>query len=606
MNFRNLFLRFWLGFLCVSVFPAYAQQESIQNEAKRLLNDLKVAANDTDRMYLLSDLSFIYIDTNPKLGLEYGHKALNLAHELKWPRGTAYVQNNLGSLYAAISDLPKALDYYFKALKNNELANHVKAIASNFGNIGTIYLRQRNFDKALFYYRKSLNIEKELKNEDGISSDLMNIGIIYRQKEELDTALLFFTEALKICESIKNYEGIAENLVNIGSTFEAQGKYEEALKYYGESIKIDLERGNISGLGANYGSIGSLYLKLLTDSTLKGKGEKFALNKAELIQLSRENLTKSVELLNKTGALYELRLVHKSLAELEEISGNYQKALKHYMEYSSLKDSIFSRENQIRISYLENQRTEDLKQKEIEIQKLQLLRARNRQTLLIAGLVALILVAFLVLKQRAVSEKLLLNILPAQIAKRLKKKESPIADQFEHASIIFIDIAGFTKLSGKIPPRELVSILNTIFTILDELVDKYNLEKIKTIGDCYMAVGGIPEAREGHADDVANFALEARDSIQGYTTQMGESLSFRTGIDIGMVVAGVIGQKKFIYDLWGDAVNTASRMESSGEEGKIQITDRFKSSLQGNFTFQSRGSMQIKGKGSMDTWFLER
>lgn len=602
--FEHLILLLFL----IGSIPVYGQtgDSSINQEIQQLLRDLKKAESDTERMYVLSDLSFKHGENNPSKGLDYGFKAMEIAEKLHWPRGMAYVQNNLGNLYSMLSNHPKALDYYFKALKNNELAGHEAAIASNYGNIGAVYLRQKENQKALTYYHKSLAIERKQGNRAGISSDLLNIGVIYRQMGDLEKALKYCFEALQIDRDLNNTDGMAANLVNIGSVYEEMGKYKEALSYYADSRDLFQKRGNISGLGSNYGSIASVYLKILFDSTLS-ETEKQVLtgNRATLTKLIYENLFKAKDLLERTGALYELRIVYRNLSEIALHEEDYKNALMYFKVHKRLQDSIFSKENETRIMGIEFRRDSDLKQKEIEIQKLQLSRAKTQQVYMIIGLMLLLWVAIVVVRQRAKSEQLLLNILPAKIAARLKKKEYPIADQFENASIVFIDIVGFTDISGQHSPKDLVALLNTIFTKLDALVEKYGLEKIKTIGDCYMAVAGVPEQSDHHADDVAQFAIEAREQIKGHKTPGGHELAFRTGIDAGAVVAGVIGKKKFIYDLWGDAVNTASRMESTGEQGKIQITERFKRTLKTPYQFIPRGVIQIKGKGHMETYFLE-
>ncbi|WP_249071198.1 adenylate/guanylate cyclase domain-containing protein [Argonema antarcticum] len=202
------------------------------------------------------------------------------------------------------------------------------------------------------------------------------------------------------------------------------------------------------------------------------------------------------------------------------------------------------------------------------------------------------------------SESLLLNILPKAIADRLKQNTAAIAEHFEEATILFADIVGFTPLSAKMPPIELVNLLNEIFSNFDELAEKHGLEKIKTIGDAYMVVGGLPVPRDDHAEAIAEMALDMQTSINRFRAQKNELLQIRIGINTGQVVAGVIGIKKFIYDLWGDTVNVASRMESSGLPGNIQITSSTYELLQDKYWFEKRGTIKIKGKGEMTTYFL--
>lgn len=202
------------------------------------------------------------------------------------------------------------------------------------------------------------------------------------------------------------------------------------------------------------------------------------------------------------------------------------------------------------------------------------------------------------------NEDLLNNVLPRPIAARLKHDKSTIADDFQNASILFADLAGFTPMSQHLKPSELVEMLDTIFTRFDGLVDQYGLEKIKTIGDEYMVAAGIPIPREDHAEALANFAVAMRDSLADYQKAHGIDLQMRIGLNSGPVVAGVIGTRRFLYDLWGDSVNTASRMQSHGIAGEIHVTRATRDLLEGKYTFVDRGLVEIKGKGPIQTYLL--
>jgi adenylate cyclase len=202
------------------------------------------------------------------------------------------------------------------------------------------------------------------------------------------------------------------------------------------------------------------------------------------------------------------------------------------------------------------------------------------------------------------SERLLLNVLPKAVAARLKDGEGVIADRFDDVTVLFADIVDFTPLSDRMAPDDVVALLDHIFSRFDALVDGFGLEKIKTIGDAYMAAGGLPVPRSDHAETVADLALCMRDEVARVDVGGRKGLAVRIGIDTGPVVAGVIGTRKFIYDLWGDTVNTASRMESHGVPGAVQVTDRTYALLRDRFRFEPRGEIQIKGKGRMATYIL--
>ena len=202
------------------------------------------------------------------------------------------------------------------------------------------------------------------------------------------------------------------------------------------------------------------------------------------------------------------------------------------------------------------------------------------------------------------NERLLLNILPGEIANRLKNGEQEIADTFAEVTVLFADLVGFTALSSKMSAAEVVDMLNGLFSLFDEAANELGIEKIKTIGDCYMAVCGLPKLCPDHAETMARMALRMLDATRDYGLQKGLNLQLRIGLNSGPVVAGVIGMIKFIYDLWGDTVNLASRMESTGVPGQIQVTRSVYEQLKDSFDFESRGVVQVKGKGEIEAWLL--
>lgn len=202
------------------------------------------------------------------------------------------------------------------------------------------------------------------------------------------------------------------------------------------------------------------------------------------------------------------------------------------------------------------------------------------------------------------SETLLLNVLPKEIAAILKNESRTIADHYEEASVLFADMVGFTPLSAQLPPVEMVELLNEVFSFFDSLLDKYGVEKIRTIGDSYMVASGVPRGRLDHAQALVCMALEMRDYIATHAFQNGQRVNFRIGVNSGSMIAGVIGRRKFVYDVWGDAVNIASRMESHGLGGAVQITQATYELIKDEFVCEPRGTVNVKGKGEMDVWLV--
>jgi adenylate cyclase len=206
--------------------------------------------------------------------------------------------------------------------------------------------------------------------------------------------------------------------------------------------------------------------------------------------------------------------------------------------------------------------------------------------------------------EREKSDRLLKSILPAPIAERLKQNHSTIADSFNDVTVMFADIADFTTYAAPMAPQEIVELLGTIFSKFDELTTRYGLEKIKTVGDAYMVVGGLPKPMPNHAEAVADMALSIMAEIGQFETRTGDPFSMRIGVNCGPVVAGVIGTQRFLYDLWGDTVNVASRMESHSLSGRIQTTDMVYQRLKDKFNFEPRGRIPVKGRGELMTYFL--
>jgi guanylate cyclase len=225
----------------------------------------------------------------------------------------------------------------------------------------------------------------------------------------------------------------------------------------------------------------------------------------------------------------------------------------------------------------------------------------------VAGIVVFGFAAFFMTQAVAERERanaLLLNILPAKIAEILKLEPDVIADRYEHASVLFADMVGSTPLFAELSAEEAVDWLNEVFSVFDELVDEYGLEKIRTIGDNYMVAAGVPEPRADHAAAITRFGLEMLSRIEALPPRNGKRMRFRVGINSGPLVGGVIGTRKFQFDVWGDTVNVASRMESHGEVGRVHVSDATRQLLGDEFECEGRGAIEVKGRGTLETWFI--
>ncbi|MER3330141.1 MAG: adenylate/guanylate cyclase domain-containing protein, partial [Candidatus Kapaibacterium sp.] len=407
---------------------------------------------------------------------------------------------------------------------------------------------------------------------------------------------------------------MAMTLGSIGIIYTEQLDYIKALESYEKALKYNQEIGKKRGIAYDYLSLGILYQIISEDSTLSRDTKEL-----KNVSLDREvNLNKSINYLleaeilyTKMNSLIELSRLYNTLYKAYYQKGNYKASIDAHVNYKNLQDSIFSKEKTDKIAELEKVREDDVNRIQIEKQKVQLEAQESEKMFIVysgVGIVGFIIaILIIIVYQRKKSDKLLYNVLPISIAKRLKKKEHPISDHFVQASIIFIDIVGFTAMSKNSDPTDIVQALNKIFTHYDNIASRHGLEKIKTIGDCYMAAAGIPVIQKDNTLRAARMAIEVRDYMVDYYTDHGFKLDVRIGLDCGPVVAGVIGEKKFIYDMWSDAVNTASRMESTGQSGSVHISERFKEVVAefDEFEFEARGEMEVKGKGLMNTYFIE-
>jgi len=591
--------------LVLTITTLNLKAEPLTGQAKldSLLAELPRVKGDTNEVKLLSSISFSYYSTNPDEGIEYGLKGLELAKKISWKQGEAVSINSLGANYYSKSDYPKVLELCGKALKIEEELGNKNGIASNLGNMGLVYQNQSDYPKALEYYGKALKIDEELGNKNGIASNLGNMGIVYQNQSDYPKALEYYTKALMINEELGNKSGIANTLGNMGNIYNYQSDYPKALEYYGKALKINEELGNKRSIANNLINIGNLYISINElDKSLDYLNRGLVLNEkigdtrqvnytlnmlaANYIARARQidsfqnlgEIPQVTSLINKEqnykkalefGLRAEALADSIGLGELqhgiyEQVStayeglGRFEKSLEYHKKFQMKKDSVFSQENSDKIVALEKAREDDLKQKEIEKQKIRIAEQEKREQLILyfsIGLVLLMTVVMIVIYRLLKrSDKLLYNVLPVSIAKRLKKKEHPISDYFTQASIVFIDIVNFTELSKDEDPRRVVELLNKIFTKYDTISNKYGLEKIKTIGDSYMAAAGIPEVQKDNTHRAAQMALEVKAMMKD----------------------------------------------------EVHVSERFKDAVTEyeEFSYVERGEIKIKGKGKMKTFFM--
>ncbi|MBK9249548.1 MAG: tetratricopeptide repeat protein [Ignavibacteria bacterium] len=551
------------------------------------------------------------------IALEYGQKALTIVENFDVQEVRLHVYNLLGIVNRNLGNYHIALEYYTQALHKEEEAGEKSGVARLMANIGIVYSNIGSYDRALEYYAKALALHDELGEKSRSASCLGNIGAVYSGMGSYDSALEYFTKALAAYEALGEKLMTAIAIGNIGVVYFYLMKYDKALEYYTKALSAHELSGNKSNAAAVIEYLGAVYFELGTyDKALEfykkalaayeGLGNKSSVavvsgNIAQVYSTqnfegydaakAEEHLVTSVALSTELGIKQNLYKVLGSLADLYGNTERWKEAFTYHKRYHEVEKEVQNEEATEQAQNMEHRR----KIEEAE---------RDRQVKL---------------ARFQEQEKILHNILPSQIADRMIEGEKTIADSHEHVSVFFSDIVGFTKLSQRISAEELVVMLNGIFSQFDQLARKHGLEKIKTIGDAYMAVCGAPIHVDNHAERAALFALEVAELMNNYQTNTGDKVMIRIGLHSGGVVAGIIGENKFAYDMWGDAVNTASRMESHGEPGKIHVSEEFKqafmlgSGQNGQSPtspmsplFTNRGEIDIKGKGIMKTYFLQK
>jgi adenylate cyclase len=657
-----------MAFICY-LASANAQKPEGQALLDSMLAELPMAKEDTNKVNLLNDLSWDYAQINPDEGIKYGLQGLALAEQLGWKKGIAKADNNLGNNYQSKSDYPKALEYYFKSLKMNEALGDKGSIARITRSIGNVYSRQSDYAKALEYYFKVLKMKETLGDKDNIARTIGNIGLVYAGQGDYPKALKYHSKALKMYEELGNKSGIARTTSNIGNVYSEQSNYPQALKYYFKSLKIFEELGDKQGIAMTSGNIGlvcgrqSDYTQAVDyfQSSLqlaKELGDKYMMalslnnigsayiaiigkprvvstkpeierrpavsipaGREALLAAAIDHLQRGLAICKEIEALDRMMECYAVLSEAYKLKGDYKKSLEMSDNFHAIKDSVFSQENKEEILKMgmkneyERQRLRD-SLKTAEKQKIAAINLKKQKNYTYMGIVGILLLAgfsFFIVKERDKSEtarkqsdELLLNILPEEVAAELKTTGGTTAKHYDNVTVLFTDFVDFTKASEKMTAQNLIDELHTCFKAFDAITSKYGIEKIKTIGDAYLAVCGLPTADGLHAEKVVSAAQDIKSFMLQRREQLGDkTFEVRIGIHSGEVVAGIVGVKKFAYDIWGDTVNTAARMEQKSEAGKINISQTTYELVKDRFACTYRGEIEAKNKGMMKMYFVE-
>ncbi len=579
-------------------FSAWAQPPG-SKRIDSLTSELGKAKDDTNKVNILGSLAMYYAKADPKEGLKYCEQAVELSEKLQWKPGMATAYNSLGANYKSLSDYPKALDNYLRSLKINEELNNRVNIARNTANIGNVYRELKNYPKALEYFEKSLKENEAQGRKFGITNNYSDMAIIYSEMHDNARALEYFDKALRISEEIDDKEGEAIIYGNIGNVYSDMQQYDKAIEHFLKSQQLNEQLGRMVGLAINYSNLGKNYYLMATDTNNKVS------NKEALLDKAIAYFNKTMPIVTEMGALDLISVNYGALADVYLAKKDYKGAYESYRQSKILRDSMFSNDNKVKIANLTAERAEVEKKQQEELTRLAQNKRRNEGILF--GVVTLILLVFAVfmVRERRKSDKLLLNILPEKVAAELKEKGTAAASNFDNVTVFFTDFVNFTTVAETMNPNALVNELHTCFKEFDQIISKYGIEKIKTVGDAYIAVAGLPVPDANHAVNAINAVLEIRAFIAKRKAEMGsKTFDVRIGVNSGSVVAGIVGVKKFAYDIWGDTVNTAARMEQNSEAGEINISQSTYELIKDNFNCTYRGQLEAKNKGALAMYFV--
>lgn len=644
---------FLILLMCFVVFSARAQKQG-QALVDSLAAELPKATQDTNAVKLLNALAQNTANTDPDMSLRYAEQAHAMAEQLRWKKGIAVAQRMCGNAYSTLSEFDKALACYQKALAQSEDIGDARGIASNIGNIGGTLLNQARYAEALDYCFRALDKFEKLDAAYNQALQLNNIGIIYQAQLAPAEALKYYERALPLFREVKADVAAAELLVNISTAHTHLGHFDNALRYAQNALVENQSLGNPHGVAEAERAIGQIYytqkrypetlklwyhaLQFYTDVDAKREIASISANiastylfinklpaenlpdslrnKSELLERATRLLARAKEENAETGDMYTDAMIYEGLYGVYYARNDFESALKYQTLYTGLRDSIYSTENEQKIKALAKQREEDLKQKEIELQKIDLRNSEREVRMYSVGLIAVLVFLGVVVflygranRERTRSDNLLLNILPFHTANELKENGHSEAKLHPDVTVMFTDFVEFSKLTESMPPQEMVSLIDHYYKAFDKIVKKHRLEKIKTIGDSYMAACGVPVANPNHAFESVNAALEIIEFVEKEAVKReAKGLPFfhvRIGVNSGSVVAGIVGDSKFAYDIWGDTVNLAARMEQNGVPGKVNISGSTHELIKDSFGCHHRGKIKVKHGQEVEMFFVE-
>lgn len=585
----------------------------------RLLNDVREEAE----LYMSTALAYRNKKEHSK-ALAYYNKSITTDTT---PSNVKSALANIGAIYSSIGDYPHAAVYLEKAynLQHRDLITNKSSnkddtlmLMSILISIADVEIIRSQYTNALNNYQKLMDFNRYIKFSRLDMMALMGMGQCHSLMNEYPAAIENYTKALEI--SKQNSDEVDGSIIlnELGNIHLDEGDDEKAMEYAQKALAIT--EGTNTRAKANLPGTYQLLGKIYTHRRQYATAVTY--------------LQKAVSLYHSAQQMDEESKAWGALSNTYQQMGKPTDALIAYKQFINLRDSVYSQEKARQITSITMQGEFDRKQaadslRQADEKKITTLKMQRQKALTysgFAGVALLLLLAFFIYRnynnerkanviisrasdslksEKLVSEKLLLNILPADVAEELKARGSVAARQFDNVTVLFTDFIGFTSSSERLTPGELVAELHECFKAFDAIMKKYNVEKIKTAGDAYLAVSGLPAPNPNHATDIIYAAMEVRDFMIARRKQLGDkTFGIRLGLNSGSVVAGIVGDTKFAYDIWGDTVNTAARMEQNSDNGRINISPATYELVKDTFVCEYRGELEAKGKGAMKMYFV--
>jgi len=567
-------------------FPVYCQH----NESIDSLEHIYVTGNfsEKDLLKILDTLAQNHRNTEKRL--QFCEELIEKAKEMD---SVYYLFNGYlekANTLQKKGDLILALENYHLAAEIATEENDNLSLGKTYASIASVYSIMGDSKNSIDYFKKSLPIF-EAENDSMIYAiALENLGDQYLDQNIPDSALIYFHLSEPIFRALKFRQGLAYNMGNKGLAYAQQNRNDLAENYMNQASEILTELSDYYPI--------CIYLIYMAD---------IYMDKGDLIKAT-DFANRSLFLARNIGLKQQVSDASLKLSEINELAGNKAESLYFFKEHIAYRDSVLSIET---VQQMANLRADfEVSQKQLEVDLLNQQKANQKVLIFtmiaILGMTGLYYITLTKAKKR--SDHLLLNILPSGTAEELKKYGKVKAKKFDSVTVMFTDFQAFTKLSQKLSPEILVKSVDFYFSKFDEIIDKYGLEKIKTMGDAYMCAGGLPFATANHPIKIVNAAFDIVKFMEAAkTSNLGDMAHFdiRIGINTGPVVAGVVGRKKFVYDIWGDTVNVASRMESNSEAGRINVSENTYQLIRNDFDCTFRGEIDVKNKGMMNMYFVK-